>query len=168
MAKELVEGVDFEMVKAKNSNAMVRNIFTAKEKAARAAKAETTSRPKPRVTQGAKPAKPREESPPPKRPAVPNTAKAGMTKAETAPPKRPAPPPMTKIDKAKAEAKATPAYNSKIGPKQQGKLIGAANTPAYNSKIGPTRTIKDKVITNTKRMIEEARRRTRSAVGIKD
>lgn len=131
MAKELVEGVDFEMVKAKNSNAMVRNIFTAKEKAARAAKAETTSRPKPRVTQGAKPAKPKEESPPPKRPAAPNIATAGMTK----------------VDKARAEAKATPAYGSRIGPNKPATATTSnPNATSVRGKVKPRMTMAEQAL----------------------
>jgi hypothetical protein len=43
--KKLVEGVDFEFVKGKNTNAMVRNIFSKAEKAERASKTVAVSKP---------------------------------------------------------------------------------------------------------------------------
>lgn len=43
--KKLVEGVDFEFVKGKNTNAMVRNIFSKAEKAERAAKTVAVNKP---------------------------------------------------------------------------------------------------------------------------
>ena len=90
------EGVDFEFVTSKNSNAKTRRFFTKKEKAERAAAAKAPARSPSAATRSPAPAS-RRASPPPARPARPAApAPARRTSQDVltrrSPPARPAAP----------------------------------------------------------------------------